>query len=311
MEAIAAEGLSKVYRTRVAGRTGVHALTDFSLTVESGQIFGLLGPNGAGKTTFVRTVLSLVRPTSGSARLLGVPLPDVNVRSRTGYLPEQHRYPPHMTGEAALRLFGRLSGATPAILNTRVPSLLAQLGLSEWGRTKIKRYSKGMVQRLGLAQAMLHDPDVLFLDEPTDGLDPVGRKEIRDVLIGLRNEGKTIFLNSHLLSEVELVCDRVAVLDRGKLLRVATVDELTVSGTRYEIGFAGQIPPGFLDETRARVLPVSFGNAVMEVDVHGTDDLNRLIDLMRSHRIAITSIIHRRASLEDSFLKMLKPGEGT
>jgi len=307
MPALCVEGLSKTYRSGLTGKQQTLALSDFSLAVEPGQIFGLLGPNGAGKTTFVRILLSLVRPTSGTASLLGVRLPDTSVRSRVGYLPEQHRYPAHQTGEQALWFFGRLTGTPASILHERVPALMKLVGLNDWTRTRVKRYSKGMVQRLGLAHALINDPDLLFLDEPTDGLDPVGRKEIRDVLLGLKQQGKTVFLNSHLLSEVELVCDTVAILNKGRLLRVASVDELTLAGTKYEIGFSGELPQAFQEETTALVLRLGYADQLLLAELESTAALNRLIDLMRKHGIAITSITQKKSSLEESFLKLLKP----
>lgn len=307
MSALAVENLSKTYRSGLGGRQQTQALTDFSLNVEPGMIFGLLGPNGAGKTTFVRIILSLVRPTSGTASLLGMRLPDTGIRSRVGYLPEQHRYPAHLTGEQALWLFGQLAGTPPEALRQRIPSLLQLVGLTDWRKAKIKRYSKGMVQRLGLAHALVNDPEILFLDEPTDGLDPVGRKEIRDVLVDLKRQGKTVFLNSHLLSEVELVCDAVAILDKGKLLKVASVAELTLSGSAYEIGYAGEIPAAFQEEAEAMVLKLKFANQICRAELENTAALNRLIDLMRKNGIEITSVMQRKSSLEESFLNLLKP----
>jgi ABC-2 type transport system ATP-binding protein len=307
MPALSVEGLSKIYHSGLTGKQQVPALTDFSLSVEPGQIFGLLGPNGAGKTTFVRILLSLVRPTSGTASILGVRLPDTSIRSRVGYLPEQHRYPAHHTGEQALRFFGKLTGTPASVLRERVPALMKLVGLNDWTRTRVKRYSKGMVQRLGLAHALINDPDLLFLDEPTDGLDPVGRKEIRDVLLGLKQQGKTVFLNSHLLSEVELVCDTVAILNKGRLLRVASVDELTLAGSKYEIGFSGELPQAFQEESAAMILRLGHAHQLLLAELENTAALNRLIDLMRKHGIAITSITQKKSSLEESFLTLLKP----
>ena len=310
MHTITADALSKTYRLGVTGRRLVPALNDFSIAVEPGQIFGLLGPNGAGKTTFVRILLSLVRPTSGSATLLGAPLSSVSTRARVGYLPENQRYPSHLTGEQALRLFGHLASTASAALNARIPKLLELTGLTDWRSVKIKKYSKGMIQRLGLAHAMVNDPEVLFLDEPTDGLDPIGRKQVRDMLIDMRRDGKTIFLNSHLLSEVEMVCDRVAILDKGKLLRVATIEELTTVGTTVEIGFEGNIPQNLQDEARAMVLPVLFADQKLTAEMKNTSDLNRMIDLLRRHGVQITSILPRKNSLEDTFLQLIRKEGG-
>jgi ABC-2 type transport system ATP-binding protein len=306
MHTITAEGLSKTYRLGLGGRRTVPALTDFSVSVEPGQIFGLLGPNGAGKTTFVRILLSLVRPSSGTATLLGSPLSDDSARRRVGYLPENQRYPSHLSAEQALRLFGRLASTPSETLAARIPQLLELTGLADWKSVKIKKFSKGMIQRLGLAHAMVNDPEVLFLDEPTDGLDPIGRKQVRDILTEMRGRGKTIFLNSHLLSEVEMVCDRVAILDKGRLLRVATIDELTTVGSSVEIGFEGTIPQALQDEVRATVMAISFADGKATAELTTTAELNRTIDLFRRHGVPITSVLPRKSTLEETFIKMVR-----
>ena len=191
MHAITSDSLSKTYRSGIRGKQQVAALVGFSIDVAPGQIFGLLGPNGAGKTTFIKILLSITHPSSGEASILGTKLPSVQIRKRIGYLPENHRYPGYLTGEQVLRFFGRLGGVAPGVLHQRIPTLLQLVGMEQWRTMKVKKYSKGMLQRLGLAQSLINDPEVLFLDEPTDGVDPVGRKEIRDVLTNLKNQGKT------------------------------------------------------------------------------------------------------------------------
>ncbi len=306
MTAISSTSLSKVYRNGIRNNNPVTALDDFSLEVESGQIFSLLGPNGAGKTTFIKILLSLAHPTSGSASILGERLPSVRIRSRIGYLPENHRYPGYLTGEQVLRLFGRLSGVSHAAVETRITPLMQMVGMDQWKSMKVKKYSKGMLQRVGLAQALINEPDVVFLDEPTDGVDPVGRKEIRDILKNLKNRGKTIFLNSHLLSEVELISDRVAILDRGKLLKTGTVDELTTAESRYQIGFVPPLPDMFLREAEALVIAISYGPEALTAELKSTRELNRLIDLLRRHGVELTSISRQRSTLEESFLSLLK-----
>ncbi|HEY6065243.1 MAG TPA: ABC transporter ATP-binding protein, partial [Thermoanaerobaculia bacterium] len=197
---IEAEGLRKVYRSRFGTRR-VTALDGIDLSVGPGEVFGLLGPNGAGKTTAVKILLGLTRPTEGSARLFGVPVADPKSRRRVGYLPEGHRFPGYLTARQTLSIFGRMSGMDRAALKPRIPELLARVRLSDWADVKVKKFSKGMTQRLGLASALVHDPEVLLLDEPTDGVDPVGRREIRDLLRDEAARGRAILLNSHLLSE--------------------------------------------------------------------------------------------------------------
>jgi ABC-2 type transport system ATP-binding protein len=303
MHAIQSESLSKVYRS---GASRLIALDGFSLDVHQGEVFGLLGPNGAGKTTFIKILLSLTRQTHGNASILGTRLPDDRVKERVGYLPENHRYPGYLTGEQILSLFGALSGVTGARLRERIPSLLALVGMAEWRTMKVKKYSKGMMQRLGLAQALINDPDIVFLDEPTDGVDPLGRKEIRGILLGLKNQGKTIFLNSHLLSEVELISNRVAILDRGKLLKVGTVDDLTSTGSEYRIGIASPLPEGATLEIAARSFHLTAGAEFVTARIESIAELNDLVDLLRKHRVEITSVVKIKSSLEDSFINLIK-----
>ena len=310
MQAIQAQSLSKTYRSGRFRKEEVQALVDFSLSVEPGQIFSLLGPNGAGKTTFIKILLSLVNPTGGEASILGKRLPNAEVRRKVGYLPESHRYPGYLTGDQVLRFFGELGKVPRETINSRIGPLMELVGMTKWRGMRVKKYSKGMMQRLGLAQALINEPEILFLDEPTDGVDPIGRKEIREILKDLRNRGKTIFLNSHMLSEVELVSDRVAVLDKGQLLKHGTVDELTSGGFAYAIGFAGSLPQAFTDEARAVVLNFTLERDSLIAECKTTEELNRLIDLLRKNRVDITSVVRQRSTLEDSFLSLIKRAEG-
>jgi ABC-2 type transport system ATP-binding protein len=305
MHALECDQLSKTYTSGVANKREIPALQELSLRVDRGEIFSLLGPNGAGKTTFVKIMLSLTHPSAGSASLLGFPVADAKARRKVGYLPENHRFPGYLSGEQVLLSFGSLAGVRGSALEERTTKLLGMVGMQDWRKVKVKRYSKGMMQRLGLAQAMINDPDVIFLDEPTDGVDPVGRKEIRDVLRNLKAAGKTIFLNSHLLSEVELVSDRVAILDHGKLLRVGTVDELTVTDSSYTIGFEGTIPEAFMTEATARVLGVTIGSEGLIARVPDVGRLNAVIDMLRAHGVAITSVHKQRSTLEESFINLI------
>ncbi|MGD9891145.1 MAG: ABC transporter ATP-binding protein [Dehalococcoidia bacterium] len=217
--AIEAAGLRKVY-----GRTV--ALEELSLRVEQGEVFGFLGPNGAGKTTTVKILMGLVRPTAGEARIFGRPVDEPEARRRAGYLPENFRFHDWLTGAALLDFHGRLAGMTAADRQRRIPEVIGRVGLAGRGGDRIRGYSKGMTQRIGLAQAILHRPDVVLLDEPTSALDPVGRREVRDLIRSLRADGLTVFINSHLLSEVEMVCDRVAIVARGRVVRAGRLEEL-------------------------------------------------------------------------------------
>jgi ABC-2 type transport system ATP-binding protein len=306
MHALSTEELSKTYSSGLFTKQRVAALTGVSLQVAPGEIFSLLGPNGAGKTTFIKILLSLTFPTSGSATMLGETLPNVRVRRRSGYLPENHRYPGYLTGAQVLMFFGQLGGATRADVASRVGPLLDLVGLSQWRTMKVKKYSKGMMQRLGLAQALINDPAIVFLDEPTDGVDPVGRKEIREILKRLKDEGKTVFLNSHLLSEVELISDRVAILDKGRLVKVGTVDELTTEGSRYRFGISGSLPPDLKTEASALVIAFESGADYLIAELKSDAALNAFIDLLRKYNVTITGVTKQRTSLEDSFLSLIR-----
>src|SRR5256714_12482658 len=224
--AIEVQGLRKVDRTSIS-RGRVTALDGIELSVPYGQMFGLLGPNGAGKTTTVKILLGLTRPSAGSARIAGLPVSDPESRRRVGYLPEGHKIPGYLTARQTLSIFGRMSGLDTATIKRRSVELLEKLNIAQWIDVRVKKFSKGMTQRLGLATALIHSPNVLLLDEPTDGVDPVGRREIRDLLRDEAKNGTAVLVNSHLLSEIELTCDRVAVLLNGKVAAERTIEELT------------------------------------------------------------------------------------
>jgi ABC-2 type transport system ATP-binding protein len=217
--AIDAQRLRKEFGSKVA-------VEDFTLAVDQGEVFGFLGPNGAGKTTSVKMLLGLFHPTAGTARLLGQPLGDKSTRARIGFLPEHFRFHEWLKASEFLDLHSRLYGMSAAQREETVPRLLELVGLGRRSETKLSAFSKGMLQRIGLAQALLNDPELVFLDEPTSGLDPLGRRLVRDIIRDLRSRGITVFLNSHFLSEIELTCDRVAFIRQGKILRVASLDEL-------------------------------------------------------------------------------------
>jgi ABC-2 type transport system ATP-binding protein len=307
--AIQTHDLSKTYRDGWFGRRRVPALAGVSLSVNRGEIFGLLGPNGAGKTTLIKVLLGLVHKSSGEAQMLGRPAGHRLTRRKIGYLPEHHRIPYHLNGNTALEYYGGLSNMPLREIRRRRPQLLEMVGLGRWGKTLVRKYSKGMLQRLGLAQAMLHDPDLLILDEPTDGVDPVGRAEIREVLARLKSEGKTVFLNSHLLQEVELVCDRVAILGRGKLRRMDTVDALRTQTS----------PEAMLtvraDESSVRRLlngqrivtsqPVDSDHLRITVEAPDQAALDHWIDVLRQGGISIAGVARRQQTLEQVFLDLV------
>jgi len=305
---IETDNLSKVYETGFSRRK-VNALNNVSFKVKSGEIFGLLGPNGAGKTTLVKILLGITFPTSGSGKIFQQPLTDHRWKSRVGYLPENHKFPPYLTGEQTLSFYGGLSGIkNSAELRQKILKMLQLVGLAKWGNVKIKKYSKGMLQRLGLAQAVLNDPDLLFLDEPTDGVDPIGRKEIRDILLELKGSGKTIFLNSHLLSEVELVCDRIAILNKGDLIKEGSVDELTKSENIFVIETADEIN----QDAKRKIIALDPNAGIGMNEVHtesAVDRLNLIIDVLRKTKIKIKSVTPQTSTLEELFIKVVQKDE--
>lgn len=233
--AIETQGLSKAFGDHIAVR-------DLTLQIKQGEVFGFLGPNGAGKTTSVKMLLGLVRPTSGHAQLLGEPLGNREARARIGFLPEHFRFHDWLNADEFLQLHGQLYGMRGAHMRQRIQELLDWVALTPFRDHQLRTFSKGMLQRIGLAQALLNDPALVFLDEPTSGLDPVGRRLVRDIIRELSARGTTVFLNSHLLSEVEITCHRVAFIKQGQIVRVSELDKLVEGGTRVTIRANGLTP---------------------------------------------------------------------
>jgi ABC-2 type transport system ATP-binding protein len=306
MEALQTFDLTKHYRTGLVNRKNIVALEKVSLSIEQGEIFGLLGPNGAGKTTFVKLLLSIAHPTSGTATVLGHSLGQRALKEHCGYLPESHRYPGFLTALDTLIFFGRLNGLPESALKDKSKSLLEMVGLKDWAKVKTKKFSKGMLQRLGLAQALVNDPKLLFLDEPTDGVDPIGRKEIRDILLRLRQEGTTIFLNSHLLSEIEMMCDRVAILNKGKVVRTGTISELTTQKLAYSIQLSAPISDTLRERLSQSHLSIEFKDTSITVALKDKSELNSIIDTLRAGGIGIEGMTQQKTSLEDYFIQLVK-----
>lgn len=304
--------LKKTYTEGLIFRRRVEALRGVSFSVQPGEIFGLLGPNGAGKTTLIKVLLGIVQKTDGEARLFGMAAGDRKARRRVGYLPESHRLPRHLTANTALEYYGGLSDLSLREVRARRPELLRLVGLEKWGTTSVAKYSKGMQQRLGLAQALLHDPDLLVLDEPTDGVDPGGRADIRRVLKQLKDRGKTVFLNSHLLQELELVCDRVAILRGGRVQRIGTLDEvkqLSASG-RIEVAFQLEGEPASI-ESALRAFDVrkkdTAGGRRVQVMMSAEDQtqIDAAVDAIRTAGVSLTGLIRRQRTLEEAFLEIV------
>jgi ABC-2 type transport system ATP-binding protein len=296
---ISARGLRKVYRS-------ITALDGIDLEVHSGELFGLLGPNGAGKTTTVKILLGLTHPTAGEASIHGIPVSDPASRRRVGYLPEGHRFPGYLTARQTLSVFGRMSGMAAADLAKRIPELLARVNLEKWAGVRVKKFSKGMVQRLGLAAALVHDPDVLLLDEPTDGVDPVGRREIRDLLQEEARRGKAVLVNSHLLSEIELTCSRVAILRAGKIAAAGTIDDLTRRESRYKM-IAAPIDERLVASFRDTGAGVERQNGHLLLAVRDLAHVNALVDRLRTQGGSLVELSPLKSSLEDVFVDLFRP----
>jgi ABC-2 type transport system ATP-binding protein len=301
----------------------VRALGGVSLDVESATVFGLLGQNGAGKTTLVKILLGMVAPTSGTADLLGSPVGSVAARRAVGYLPEDHRLPEYHTGPSLLDVYGGLQGLPRRQRRQRAAELLDMLGLAGRERLPIRGYSKGMKQRLGLAQALLHRPSVLFLDEPTDGVDPVGRKQIRDLLLAERSRGVTIFINSHLLGEIEQLCDRVAILKQGQVVLAGAVAELVGGKATWLVEFEASGTPagsqGPIDEHQSPppvsrwesgwLEPTGMGGMQrLHLASDAAGALDGFLDEARGRGLRLRHLERERESLEKIYLQLADQG---
>lgn len=303
--AVETTALTKHYQA-LPFKPGVSALREVSVKVERGCIFGLLGQNGAGKTTLVKILLSLVPQTAGAAKVLGKDPDDVSIRRRIGFLPEQMRLPEYMKAHAFLRYMGDLNGVAASLQKKRIPELLELVGLP--GEKKlIKAYSKGMMQRLGLAQALLNDPELLFLDEPTEGLDPIGRKQVRDLLVSLRAQGKTIFLNSHILSEVEMICDELMILRKGEMVRAGKPSEFTQRTGEYRIQLAA-VTDAAHAAAESLLGAVKWDGTSLRFPAKDRAQLNQLIDRLRAAGAEIEAIEPLKSTLEQFFIEVAGGG---
>jgi ABC-2 type transport system ATP-binding protein len=295
---IRVRNLSKTYRKKF------RALDGISLEVGRGSVFGLLGPNGAGKTTLIKVLLGLARKSGGDADLFGEPIGDPRVRERIGYLPEAHRLPPYLTGRKVLQLFGQMCGRDAAWVRQRVPPLIELVGMRDAVDRKVREYSKGMQQRIGLAAALIHEPELIFLDEPTDGVDPIGRAAVRTIVQSLKAKGVTVFINSHLLMEVEMICDRVVIMAKGKILREGTIAELTPRTGRVRVELAS-IPEN-LDQIVGG-LGSNFVRHATGFEVQLTDaELDQCIDRLRAANVSIRGLVAQRVNLEQAFIQLVQ-----
>ncbi len=284
------------------------AVEDLTLAVPRGEIFGFLGPNGAGKTTAVKMLMGLVRPTSGSARLLGLSPEDLRAKERVGYLPELFRFHDWLTAEQFLDFHGRLYGMPDEKRKSRVPEVLEMVGLRAEARYRLGTFSKGMQQRIGLAQAILNDPEVILLDEPTSALDPIGRRDVRDLMRRLKDEGRAVFLNSHLLSEVEMVCDRVAIIDRGRVIATGGLRDLLGAELEIEAEAEG-VTPAALEELRALSPSVEAVDGRILVRLQERESIPLVAEALLRHGGRLYSLSRRRGSLEELFIRVVEQEE--
>lgn len=299
---IETKGLSKIYESSFRGQD-VYALKELDLTVNSGEIFAYLGPNGSGKTTTIKMLLGLIFPTAGSIEILGLKdIASAKVRQNIGYLPEGAYYPDFLRGEEILRFYGQLYGLSGKKLETRISEVLEEVGMTHARRRMLRGYSKGMRQRIGLAQALISDPQILILDEPTTGLDPIARKEMRDILARLRDRGKTLMISSHELLEVELISDRAGILYQGEVQKIGTIDELlTDRDLTIEVESASEAVLGTLAEKGITPEDKIEGKLILRVpnDMNSYDALN----ICKEQQLNLVAVAPRRETLEELFVR--------
>jgi ABC-2 type transport system ATP-binding protein len=308
MAAIEILGLEKTYTVGFWRKKPKHALRPLNLSVEDGEVFGFLGANGAGKTTTLKLLMGLIFPTGGSARILGMEVTDPRMKAQIGFLPEQPYFYDYLTARELLEYYGQLSGMDPKQRSRKVDEVLQRVGLPDVGGVQLRKFSKGMLQRVGIAQAILHDPKVVFLDEPMSGLDPMGRREVRDLIAQLKHEGKTVFFSTHILSDAETLCDRVGIIHQGELRGVGIVADLTSSvHGKVEVVWQGTNVPASLRALGAECHVT--GDTVRAVLSEANQDT--ALEALRRERLRLISVTPVRNSLEDYFIQKLRPAEAT
>ena len=304
MDAIVVDGLTKTYKPMWPWLKETTVLSDVSLSVGQGEVFGFLGHNGAGKTTTMKMLMGLLRPTRGSIELLGVSADNVAVHARIGYLPEAPYFYDYLTAEEFLRFYGRLAGLPCETVQQRVPQLLERVGLTEARDRQLRKFSKGMLQRIGLAQALIHDPELIILDEPMSGLDPIGRKEVRDLILSLRDQGKTVFFSTHIVSDVEMICDRVGILAKGKMVTSGRIEDLVNEHVAQSVevvcdGVVGDK----LAEVKSKAIRILQRGERCLMILPGQDHLEEVLSTLRHAGGKLVSVIPHKGSLEEIFLE--------
>jgi ABC-2 type transport system ATP-binding protein len=305
---IRTEALTKVYRPPFA-REGKTALDHLSIEVRRGEIFGLVGPNGSGKTTTLKLLLGLIKPTSGNIAIFGRGPRDVAVKKRIGFLPDGPYFYDHLNSYEVLDFYGKLFGYSAEERKARIPQLLDTVALNPKDRQRVIRtYSKGMVQRVGLAQALINNPELLFLDEPTTGLDPIGARSMKDAILRQRDEGKTVLLCSHLLADVQAICDRVAILSEGKLVKYGTVPELVGPSQSFEI-HAANLSPEALQRATQLGFGVEQGNGFVSLHAGSAEQLNDALQVIRDGGGQVLDVKGHSETLEDVFVRSVRSDE--
>ena len=310
MPAIETEGLTKDFLVGFWRPRPYRALDALTLTVETGEVFGFLGPNGAGKSTTLKLLMQLIFPTSGAARILGSPVGDVSVRRRIGFLAENPYCYDYLTAEELLTYFARLFGYSSSDARTRVTRVLDQVGLGHERRLRLRQFSKGMVQRVGLAQALLNDPEVVFLDEPMSGLDPLGRRDVRDLILSLRARGCTVFFSSHILSDAEALCDRVAIVAQGKLAAAGRLNELLAFELQgWELVVSG-VPAALHAQLASRFAKVTrLSHDRVAVTLAGDAEPDRVMAALSADGARVESLNPIRHTLEDLFMQHVRASQ--
>lgn len=304
MDAIVVEGLTKTYKPMWPWLKETTVLSNVSFSVGQGEIFGFLGHNGAGKTTTMKMLMGLLRPTCGRIELLGASAENVAMHARIGYLPEAPYFYDYLTAEEFLRFYGRLAGLHRETVQQRVPQLLERVGLTEARHRQLRKFSKGMLQRIGLAQALIHDPELIILDEPMSGLDPIGRKEVRDLILSLRDQGKTVFFSTHIVSDVEMICDRVGILAKGRMLKSGRIEDLVNEhvAQSVEVVCDGVVGDELAEVKSKAIRILQRGDRCLMI-LPGQDHLEAVLATLRHAGGRLVSVIPHKGSLEEIFLE--------
>ena len=300
------ERLSKIFSVGFWGKR-VTAVDQLSLDVRRGEVFGFLGPNGAGKTTTIKMLMGLIYPTSGQARIFGHAVGDPAAKAKLGFLPESPYFYDYLTSREFLSFYGHLFGLWGAALNKRVDELLDQVGMTHARDLQLRKFSKGMLQRVGIAQALINDPELVVLDEPMSGLDPIGRKEVRDLIFRLKESGKTVMFSSHILHDAELLCDRVAMIMKGRLVACGQVSELIQQGTTQEVEMViDRLSPEGLEHLRVLATKVVLNGERVMVVLSNQRQVEESLEVIRTARAKLVSLTPHKASLEDLFIREAK-----